>query len=104
MDDNPDSSFPTNDTNTNATHDPEDEAIDLTDKGQDLTLTSLSAASATTSRERGEDSGQQILTTDAVVRTLDGEIAGDEFAADAMNYQILLGKIDGLLERLRLEA
>jgi hypothetical protein len=41
---------------------------------------------------------------DGVVRTLDGEIAGDEFAQDAMNYQILLGKIDQLLEELTLEA
>ncbi|KAG6993987.1 hypothetical protein G7Y79_00048g083830 [Physcia stellaris] len=38
------------------------------------------------------------------IRTLDGEIAGDEFAGDAVNYQILLGKIDGLLDRLRLDA
>ena len=38
------------------------------------------------------------------VRTLDGEIAGDEFAADAINYQLLLGKIDALLERLKLDA
>ena len=38
------------------------------------------------------------------VRTLDGEIAGDEFAGDAINYQILLGKIDALLEQLKLDA
>lgn len=38
------------------------------------------------------------------VRTLDGEIAGDEFAGDAINYQILLEKIDTLLERLKLDA
>jgi len=38
------------------------------------------------------------------IRTLDGEIAGDEFAADAVNYQVLLGKIDTLLERLKLDA
>ena len=38
------------------------------------------------------------------IRTLDGEIAGDEFAADAMNYQMLLGKIETLLERLELDA
>lgn len=38
------------------------------------------------------------------VRTLDGEIAGDEFAQDAINYQILLGKIDTLLEKLDLDA
>ena len=38
------------------------------------------------------------------VRTLDGAIAGDEFASDAVNYQLLLGKIDALLESLRLDA
>ncbi|KAL8675910.1 MAG: hypothetical protein Q9186_007509 [Xanthomendoza sp. 1 TL-2023] len=38
------------------------------------------------------------------IRTLDGEIAGDEFASDAVNYQILLGKIDNLLDRLKLDA
>lgn len=38
------------------------------------------------------------------IRTLDGEIAGDEFAQDAINYQILLGKIDRLLENLDLDA
>ena len=42
--------------------------------------------------------------SNSAVRTLDGEIAGDEFAGDAINYQILLGKIDGLLERLKLDA
>lgn len=39
-----------------------------------------------------------------VVRTLDGEEIDDEFAQDAMNYQILLGKIDTLLDRLKLDA
>lgn len=38
------------------------------------------------------------------IRTLDGDIAGDEFASDAINYQILLRKIDTLLERLKLDA
>ncbi|KAF1997854.1 hypothetical protein P154DRAFT_524407 [Amniculicola lignicola CBS 123094] len=38
------------------------------------------------------------------IRTLDGEIAGDEFAQDAINYQILLSKIDRLLENLNLDA
>lgn len=47
--------------------------------------------------------GETLLQT-GEVRTLDGEIAGDEFAADAINYQILLGKIDRLLERLKLDA
>ncbi|KAL8671143.1 MAG: hypothetical protein Q9168_004342, partial [Polycauliona sp. 1 TL-2023] len=38
------------------------------------------------------------------IRTLDGDVVGEEFATDAVNYQILLGKIDGLLERLKLDA
>ena len=38
------------------------------------------------------------------IRTLDGELASDEMEQDAINYQILLGKIDKLLERLRLDA
>ncbi|KZM18710.1 uncharacterized protein EKO05_0006545 [Ascochyta rabiei] len=38
------------------------------------------------------------------IRTLDGDIIGDEFLQDAQNYQILLGKIDSLLERLNLDA
>jgi hypothetical protein len=39
-----------------------------------------------------------------IIRTLDGDIAGDEFASDAINYQVLLRKIDRLLERLKLEG
>lgn len=38
------------------------------------------------------------------IRTLDGEMAGDELEGDAINYQILLGKINGLLEKLKLDA
>lgn len=38
------------------------------------------------------------------IRTLDGKEVGDEFLQDAMNYQVLLGKIDALLERLNLDA
>lgn len=39
-----------------------------------------------------------------VVRTLDGEVAGDEFAQDAVNYQVLLGKIERLMEGLGLDG
>lgn len=41
---------------------------------------------------------------DGQIRTLNGEIADDEYAADAINYQILLEKIEGLLEKLKLDA
>lgn len=43
-------------------------------------------------------------TVDGAVVTLDGATVEDEFESDAMNYQILLGKIDGMLERLKLDA
>ncbi|KAL2871504.1 ankyrin repeat and BTB/POZ domain protein [Aspergillus lucknowensis] len=39
-----------------------------------------------------------------IIRTLDGEIAGDEFTKDAINYQILMEKLDEILERLNLDA
>lgn len=56
----------------------------------------------------GEKEQEQGPVTDPfmnnAIRTLDGDIAGDEFAADAINYQVLLGKIDTLLERLKLDA
>ena len=38
------------------------------------------------------------------IKTLDGDMASDEFAADAINYQVLLGKIDTLLAKLKLDA
>jgi len=41
---------------------------------------------------------------DGQIRTLNGDICDDVFAADAINYQILLGKIETLLERLHLDA
>ncbi|KYK58019.1 hypothetical protein DCS_05032 [Drechmeria coniospora] len=40
----------------------------------------------------------------AAVLTLDGRTAEDEFASDFINYQILLDKIDAMLERLQLDA
>ena len=45
-----------------------------------------------------------IINSSGAIRTLDGEIAGDEFASDAVNYRILLNKIDKLLDRLKLDA
>ncbi|RHZ45027.1 ankyrin repeat and BTB/POZ domain protein [Aspergillus thermomutatus] len=48
--------------------------------------------------------GQRTLEHGPVIRTLDGEIAGDEFSKDAINYQILMEKLDRLLEELNLEA
>ncbi|KAJ5542676.1 hypothetical protein N7461_008679 [Penicillium sp. DV-2018c] len=38
------------------------------------------------------------------IRALDGAVVEDEFSEDALNYEILLEKLDDLLERLNLEA
>ncbi|GAW22481.1 hypothetical protein ANO14919_120180 [Xylariales sp. No.14919] len=50
---------------------------------------------ALTAKQPGVDGG---------VRTLDGELAEDEFVSDAINYQVLLQKIDIMLEKLKLDA
>lgn len=53
----------------------------------------------------GDEEAAKVAAAQAgAIRTLDGELAGDEFAQDAINYQILLGKIDRLLENLKLDA
>jgi ankyrin repeat and BTB/POZ domain-containing protein 1 len=56
----------------------------------------------------GEDAGfapdLEFLESQGVVRTLDGDVAGDEFAQDAMNFQILLGKLERLMETLGLDG
>jgi hypothetical protein len=41
---------------------------------------------------------------EGAVMTLDGRYAEDELAADAINYQILLERIDVMLEKLKLDA
>ena len=51
-----------------------------------------------------EDMSSENMTKNGTVRTLDGAIAGDELEKDAIDYQILLGKINGLLEKLKLDA
>jgi len=61
-----------------------------------------SLADVATHARRG--AGADVHLVEGVIRTLDGEIAGDEFASDALNYQILLGKIDTLLDNLKLDA
>ncbi|KAL5366389.1 hypothetical protein BJX96DRAFT_169888 [Aspergillus floccosus] len=39
-----------------------------------------------------------------IIRTLNGDIAVDEFDKDAMNYEILMEKLDRILENLNLDA
>lgn len=58
----------------------------------------------TIDENKGEGKEGDVPQMSGAIRTLDGQIAGDEFAGDAINYQILLGKIDSLLDRLKLDA
>ena len=48
--------------------------------------------------------GEVDFPNNGAIRTLDGELVGDELEGDAINYQLLLGKIEGLLDRLKLDA
>ncbi|KAI9879342.1 MAG: hypothetical protein M1830_008802 [Pleopsidium flavum] len=85
----------------------EDEAIDLTSSPTSSSPKNTQPADAKPSNPAvaaaaADTVDNQILS--GAVRTLDGEIAGDEFVGDAVNYQILLGKIEALLERLKLDA
>ncbi|KAH8717070.1 hypothetical protein GQ44DRAFT_688216 [Phaeosphaeriaceae sp. PMI808] len=80
---------------------PEASKADLVDTMGDLALED--GIKATLQNEGLQAQIEQQLST-GVIRNLDGEEVGDEFAQDAMNYQILLGKIDILLDRLNLDA
>lgn len=73
----------------NVQQQPEDEGVDV---------------STPQNSDSSPSTNDALLQAAGTIRTLDGELAGDEFAADAVNYQILLGKIDTLLERLKLDA
>lgn len=71
------------------------EAIDLAGKGP---VDGVKHADDTDRPSRKEQDHRH------VIRNLNGEIAVDEFDKDAMNYQILMDKLDRILERLDLEA
>lgn len=72
------------------------------DEGIDLSAFPEGGHASNVAPDHSADIEAQLLS--GAVRTLDGELAGDELAADAMNYQILLRKIDALLDRLKLDA
>lgn len=78
----------------------DDEAVDMS-KRPPPTATGDPAANPTRTPAHKAPSE---VDEGGVVRTMDGNLAVDEFARDAINYRILLGKIDQLLERLKLDA
>lgn len=64
----------------------------------------LKVAKSTPLTTAPEAPAQQPYGYTREIRTLDGALVDDEFDEDAMNYQILLEKLDALLERLNLDA
>ena len=87
---------------TAATEEPKSESID--DEAIDLAQDKDKPGIVINQNQDDMTADMSAQLQSGAVRTLDGEIAGDEFIGDAVNYQILLGKIDTLLERLKLDA
>ena len=77
----------------------------LTEATVALSLSLANAQTLTSPEDTrdGEGAGGGVSSGNVVVRTLDGEET-DEFSEEAVMYQMLLEKIDGLLERLALDA
>lgn len=76
---------------------------------EDVGLEDIEGSQNGTSTPEGPKEGEEsIVQSDtlypAVIRTLDGEVVEDEFDEDARNYEILMGKVDDLLDRLKLDA
>ncbi|KAI1733835.1 BTB/POZ domain-containing protein [Xylaria scruposa] len=93
-----------------------DESGEIDASAVEALSSQLQIANGTTALSRPPDSERTVAAApresstaaqaevDAGVRTLDGEFAEDEFASDAINYQVLLQKIDIMLENLKLDA
>ncbi|KGO69735.1 Uncharacterized protein PITC_054020 [Penicillium italicum] len=81
---------------------PED--FDEDEQSEDVIILTEGVKTLDVSKEAIPSQGQQPHVHAPVIRTLDGAVVEDEFSEDAMNYEILLEKLDNLLERLNLEA
>jgi hypothetical protein len=86
--------------------------LDATDKGVEKVTHGVEAIDLASNGhangvEHAEDTAQppqKVQEHGPVIRNLNGEIVVDEFDKDAMNYQILLDKLDMILESLDLDA
>jgi ankyrin repeat/BTB/POZ domain-containing protein 1 len=85
---------------------PEDVDSDLDPDGQpgDVAQLTEDVEALKLSKETAAPQSQQPQRNVPEIRALDGALVVDEFSEDAMNYEILLEKLDDLLERLNLEA
>ena len=78
----------------------EDISVQLAETHLDNSQDTVPASTPT----HAEEHVPKLLDGNQVIRTLDGKVAGDEFAADALNFEILMGKIDMILDNLHLDA
>lgn len=76
----------------------DDEAADAGQEGSEANGVSKKA------QDKYEVVPLLVSTSSSVVRTLEGMVVDDEFDLDAQNYQILLRKIDAVLDNLKLDA
>lgn len=80
------------------------ENVDKVANGVEALDLSKEPASGAESAEAAPGQTAQAKPDHAPIRTLDGEVADDEFAKDAMDYEILMAKLDKILEDLDLDA
>ncbi|OAA60648.1 ankyrin repeat and BTB/POZ domain-containing protein 1 [Cordyceps fumosorosea ARSEF 2679] len=84
----------------------EDANLDILEEEEEVgeVAAATAAAAAVLDDVDGPPAGDDAAAATNGVHTLEGEATEDEFASDAINYQVLLGKIDSMLERLELDA
>ncbi|KAI9933868.1 hypothetical protein MW887_004940 [Aspergillus wentii] len=73
-------------------------------EGLDIPSKDSDAPAADTVDGAAPGKPNQKAERDPAIKTLDGAVAGDEFTKDAINYEILMEKLDHVLEELNLEA
>lgn len=76
----------------------------ITDGVRTLEIPKTAEKGADVTQIASQNPPQEAQEHGPVFKTLDGEFVADEFSQDAVNYQILMEKLDTLLENLNLEA
>ncbi|EAU32571.1 conserved hypothetical protein [Aspergillus terreus NIH2624] len=76
----------------------------VADKVEAIDLSKGSSDGIEEAKAMPEQHLQKTQGDDRIIRTLNGDIAVDEFDKDAMNYEILMEKLDRILENLNLDA
>jgi len=77
--------------------------VTVKENGDHQGLATFTDGHGQTAADKVEPQAAQLIPG-TTVRTLDGEAVSDEFESDALNYQLLLQKIDIMLDKLKLDA